>query len=189
MIDHNLQVETTFIELAIIRLLHERHLIVGPRDSVQIREIIFEGLLKLQLKTLQEANRHALTDIGAQLGKIESKLTRLMKIRIEEATLEALVTMAESAVAADVHDKADAESLRSIVAGESDMSDGMKARITALVPASPAAGGTTGTTPTEGTTSTPPPAPVPPNAGDAVTMAAGTTPPPASNPPPAQTNP
>jgi hypothetical protein len=63
----------------------------------------------------------------------------LMKIRIEDTTLEALVTLAESAVAADAHDKADLAALQATVANETDLPDALKTRIDALVtPPAPA---------------------------------------------------
>lgn len=55
-----------------------------------------------------------------------------MKIRIEDTTLNALLTLAEAAIAADAHDKADLEALRASVANEEDMPADVQARIDAL---------------------------------------------------------
>jgi hypothetical protein len=61
-----------------------------------------------------------------------------MKIRVEDTTLDALLTLAEAAVANDAHDKADLEALRATVANETDLPDAQKARIDALLVPPPA---------------------------------------------------
>ena len=56
-----------------------------------------------------------------------------MKVRVEEDTLNALVSLAESAIAEDAHDKADLKALQDSVADETDLKGDLKNRINALV--------------------------------------------------------
>ncbi len=64
-----------------------------------------------------------------QLNHIQNKL---MKIRIEETTITALVTLAEVAVSANAHSQADLTALQATVANEEDLPADLKARIDAL---------------------------------------------------------
>jgi hypothetical protein len=81
--------------------------------------------------------------LSAQITKLRKQL--FMKIRIEDTTLNSLVSLAESAVAADAHDKADLVALQATVANEQDLPADLKTRIDALIP--PPADTTAATTP------------------------------------------
>jgi hypothetical protein len=65
--------------------------------------------------------------------------TKLMKIRIESDTLTALIALAQSAVDADAHDKADLAALQATVANETDLPPEQKAQIDALLNPTPPA--------------------------------------------------
>lgn len=57
----------------------------------------------------------------------------LEMLRVKEETFDALLTLAEAAVAADAHDKADLQALQATVADEKELDAGRQARIDALV--------------------------------------------------------